>query len=103
MLLLGTKAINNLSFNRPGEVSCDYVAFEKDQISMCSHGMSLRQKEEDRMLCRLALGMYVCAHVDTTSSIFLCIYVCVCVQAYIYKPMCDITFLLSTLLRQGLK
>lgn len=60
VLLLGTKVINNLSFNRPGEVSCDYVAFEKDQISMCSHGMSLRQKEEDRMLCRLALGMYVC-------------------------------------------
>lgn len=55
VLLLGIKVINNLSFNRPGEVSCDYVAFEKDQISMCSHGMKTLQKEEDRMLCRLGL------------------------------------------------
>lgn len=44
---------------------------------------------------RLALGMYVCAHVDNTYSIF---YACmrVCVQTYIYKPTCDIAFLLST-------
>lgn len=44
----------------------------------------------------------MCAHVDTTSSIFYA-FVCVCVQVHIYKPTCDITFLLSTLLRQGLK
>lgn len=51
VLLLGTKAINNLSFNRPGEISCGYVAFEKDQISMCSHGMSLRHYKKKRIEC----------------------------------------------------